>query len=541
MICQNGIFHVRRRVPAALKIALGKGEIWRSLQTDSARIAARRFHGVAAMIEEEFERARLSLGLSVDETLIRPSRDGSPTIMLADIVQGVVHQLEIRTGGQAEPVVSKTIAEVYDAYLADPRQSWCPRTTQSYETTKRWVIDVFGSETPIRDITREACREFVTLLLHMPRFAYKRFPGIPIPKVVEMTLGRDDIPRISVANVNAYLIRFCCVMNWAEQEGFIERSPAKGLRVPDPVRKRDKRRSFSLEQLQRIFAAPLYTGCEDDWFGYNKPGHNRPRRARFFVPLIGLLSGMRLNEICDLDTADIVEPDGVPCFRVTTGIDEEDQHKRLKTAASERLVPVHRELLQIGLMAYVAERRRAGDVKLFPELPLNDMGQGLTELGDKLGPIFWQFMATKKFERDDFQAFIDLLPARQDGVKLRHAIQVRHESFAVPEFVVMCRKAGVVLVYADSPQYPAIADITGDFVYARLEAGEDDNPLGYPEADFPHWTKAARTWASGGRPEGLPYVVEEAPPKTPRETFIFFIHGGKVRAPAAAQALMARL
>jgi len=167
------------------------------------------------------------------------------------------------------------------------------------------------------------------------------------------------------------------------------------------------------------------------------------------------------------------------------------------------------------------------------------VGQGITALGDKLGPIFWQFMATKKFDALDFQAFLDLLPREEAGVKLRHAIQVRHESFAVPEFVAMCRKAGVALVYADSPQYPAIADITGDFVYARLEAGEDDNPLCYPEKDFPRWTAAAKTWASGGRPDGLPYVTDDLPPATPRETFIFFIHGGKVRAPAAAQALIA--
>jgi len=169
------------------------------------------------------------------------------------------------------------------------------------------------------------------------------------------------------------------------------------------------------------------------------------------------------------------------------------------------------------------------------------LGQGITELGDRLGPVFWQFMATKKFDAADFRAFLDLLPATQDGVALRHAIQVRHDSFAVPEFVAMCRKAGVAIVYADSPKYRAIADITGDFIYARLEAGEDDNPLCYPEADFPRWTAAAKTWAAGGRPEGLPYVTDAAPPAMPRETFIFFIHGGKVRAPAAAQELARRL
>jgi uncharacterized protein YecE (DUF72 family) len=169
------------------------------------------------------------------------------------------------------------------------------------------------------------------------------------------------------------------------------------------------------------------------------------------------------------------------------------------------------------------------------------VGQGIIELGDRLGPLMWQFMATKKFDAADFGAFLDLLPRTHEGVTLRHAVQVRHESFAVPEFVDLCRKAGVAIVYADSPQYPAIADITGDFVYARLEAGEDENAFCYPEGDLPRWTAAAQTWAAGGRPEGLPYVEDRDPPKASRETFIFFIHGGKVRAPAAAQELMRRL
>lgn len=169
------------------------------------------------------------------------------------------------------------------------------------------------------------------------------------------------------------------------------------------------------------------------------------------------------------------------------------------------------------------------------------VGQGIVELGDRLGPILWQFMATKKFDAEDFGAFLKLLPAAHEGVKLRHAVQVRHESFAVPQFVAMCRDAGVAIVYAHSPEYPAIADITGDFVYARLESGEDDNPFCYPEAELDRWAAVAQCWAAGGRPVGLSYVEDRDPPKTPRETFMFFIHGGKVRAPAGAQALAARV
>jgi len=167
-------------------------------------------------------------------------------------------------------------------------------------------------------------------------------------------------------------------------------------------------------------------------------------------------------------------------------------------------------------------------------------GQGIVELGSKLGPILWQFMATKKFDADDFGAFLRLLPAKQDGVALRHGVQVRHDSFHVPEFVAMCRAANVAIVYAQSPEYPAIADITADFVYARLESSVEEEPAGYAPAALDQWASVAKAWAAGEAPAGLPYFGEP-PEKKPRDTFVFFISGAKVRAPAAAQALIARL
>ncbi len=168
------------------------------------------------------------------------------------------------------------------------------------------------------------------------------------------------------------------------------------------------------------------------------------------------------------------------------------------------------------------------------------VGQGIVELGDKLGPILWQFAATRKFDPDDFAAFLQLLPAAHEGVALRHAIHVRHESFAVPEFVALCRAAGVAIVYAQSADYPAIADLSGDLAYVRLEDAREEEPAGYAPAALDRWAEAVRTWAAGGAPEGLPYVAEPAPPR-PRDTFVFMINGAKVRAPAAAMALIERL
>jgi uncharacterized protein YecE (DUF72 family) len=169
------------------------------------------------------------------------------------------------------------------------------------------------------------------------------------------------------------------------------------------------------------------------------------------------------------------------------------------------------------------------------------VGQGIVELGDKLGPILWQFMATKKFDADDMAAFLKLLPASHAGVPLRHAVQVRHDSFADPAFVAMARGANVAIVHADSADYPAIADVTADFVYARLESADAANPAGYTDTALDGWASAARAWQAGGQPEGLLYVIADAPAKMQRDTFVFFINGAKERAPQGAMALIERV
>jgi uncharacterized protein YecE (DUF72 family) len=170
------------------------------------------------------------------------------------------------------------------------------------------------------------------------------------------------------------------------------------------------------------------------------------------------------------------------------------------------------------------------------------IGSGVAALGEKLGPILWQFAPTKKFDPDDFEAFLKLLPDSQDGVKLRHAVEVRNDSFVVAEFPALVRKYGVAIVYADHAAYPAIADITGDFVYARLQTGKDDNPDCYEPKRLDEWAERARIWAAGGEPADLPKADTHAKaPETPRDVFVYFITEGKVRAPFGAMALMRRV
>ena len=128
--------------------------------------------------------------------------------------------------------------------------------------------------------------------------------------------------------------------------------------------------------------------------------------------------------------------------------------------------------------------------------------QGIVELKDRLGPVNWQFMGTKKFDPEDFEAFLKLLPKEVGKLPVRHALEVRHDSFK---------------------DIPEIDEPTADFTYARLMGSEEKVKTGYKPAELDQWAKRAKAWAKKG------------------DAFVYFISGAKVRNPAAAQALMAKV
>lgn len=167
---------------------------------------------------------------------------------------------------------------------------------------------------------------------------------------------------------------------------------------------------------------------------------------------------------------------------------------------------------------------------------------GVMELGDRLGPLLWQFAPHKKFDAADFGAFLALLPEKHDGRRLRHVIEVRHDSFLMPEFVALLRKHNMAPVFSEHETYPAIADVTSDFVYLRLQKGKDTIATGYPPKELDAWAKRLQAFASGGVPKDLEQVdPNNAPKPLLRDVFAYVIHEGKVRAPAAAMELIERL
>lgn len=170
---------------------------------------------------------------------------------------------------------------------------------------------------------------------------------------------------------------------------------------------------------------------------------------------------------------------------------------------------------------------------------------GVLLLKQKLGAINWQFAPTKKFDPDDFAAFLKLLPASIEGQKLRHAIEVRHESFKTPEFVALARQYQVAIVLAADSDYPQIADITAPFVYVRIMGTSEKEAKGYSAKALNAWAERARQLAAGSTPDDLETcgepLAKTASGTAARDVYLYVISGFKERNPAAAMALLQKL
>lgn len=170
------------------------------------------------------------------------------------------------------------------------------------------------------------------------------------------------------------------------------------------------------------------------------------------------------------------------------------------------------------------------------------LNSGLAQLRGKLGPILWQLPPEKQFDHSDLQAFLKLLPDSIASVPLRHALEVRHESFRCAAFVDLAREYRITIVFTHSRDYPAIADLTGDFVYARLREAVASETTGYPPREIARWADRAQAWAAGKAPDDLSLISPASSSSgRSRDVFVYFINGAKERAPAAAMTLLATL
>lgn len=173
---------------------------------------------------------------------------------------------------------------------------------------------------------------------------------------------------------------------------------------------------------------------------------------------------------------------------------------------------------------------------------VEDFIGGIAALGDRLGPLVWQFESGSRIDADDFPAFLELLPREVEGRRLRHVLDVRDPDFVDARHLELARGHGMATVFTDSTAHPSFADVTADFVYARLMRSRAEVATGYTEPELAEWAARAHAWAAGRDPQDLPRIDDAATGNgAPREVFIFFISAAKERNPAAAMALQAML
>lgn len=244
-----------------------------------------------------------------------------------------------------------------------------------YGVAWRVMREVLGEEKPVADLSREDFKAVFDVVKALPPKADTKFRGLTLVEASEAARSAG-VPPMAPKTANGYMDTYKPLIRHAVRNGWMSDLDISDFRVNAREWRKDRRQPFTVDELNSIFSAPLYAGCQDGFRGYKKPGTVKPRNHRFWIPLISLFSGMRLGEIAQLHTNDIVEQDGVWCFNVTPTTDS-DRHefaKDLKTQSAERIVPIHPQLQAIGIIAYADSQRKARSERLFPDAPIGSDG-----------------------------------------------------------------------------------------------------------------------------------------------------------------------
>jgi integrase len=356
---RGDIWHYRRWVPLNLRDGVGRTEITKSLHTADYSIAKRRYRIVddnaAKLLEQalhghligDYDCTSLLQDFATVELQFKapPQNDVDG---LRTLIKTVVEEIVGQTMHLKKPSI--TLDDLYHRYMDDPARNRSKKTVMTYQSVYNVLMEVFGVDKPIADITREDCRQFMDVVRHLPANAKKHFPRKSLLEISSLARERGMKP-MAPLTINKYVNKLSAMLNWAVEEELLDHNPAIGLKVADPVHAQDKRLPFSDHQLGKIFTALA-----------DKSG------AEYWVPHIGLYNGLRLNEICQLNVEDIVVRDKVWCFNITRETDRGVNDKVLKTKASERVVPIHPQLLEIGFMRYLKQFERKPRGKLFPDL-----------------------------------------------------------------------------------------------------------------------------------------------------------------------------
>ncbi|MBC7619431.1 MAG: site-specific integrase, partial [Candidatus Saccharibacteria bacterium] len=403
----GGIWYWRWVVPADVRQVFGAQEVQRSLETASKRDAVRQSLAFRLAVAGFLEAARAGRAVDKDKMLAglaaakkKLSADdaaaeveaeifGAHSARVAALEQLVQarheHKLQVAAvvGTTIEALTDKPgplLTVAIDAYLNERRtaRAWTPKTLERWQVTFRLLLDGVGDQ-PITQVTRESLNGLLARLQRLPSNAGKKVELAGMTFLALTEPGGKFGPVLADETVNGHMSRISGFFKWAHrvEEYGLRKNPASGLLISKP--ERVKRKPFSDDQLLALFS-------HESWRTrtFLHPHY-------FWLMPLALLSGMRLNEACQLTLNDFTQVDGVKIIKCANlddsqvqarkPVEPEDEAapgvaKRGKGDNSTRQVPIHAELIRLGLLRWVAMLRAAGETQLFPELKPSRDGHG---------------------------------------------------------------------------------------------------------------------------------------------------------------------
>lgn len=359
---RTGIYWFRRAVPVALRAVVGRCEIVRSLKTRDRR-EARRLALVHAVEAENI------LAQAQGRSTLLPTSSSPPAARdLAALIEAAVRKaLHVAPSTPEPPLNGLRLDEAFQRYDGERRLR--PQARIEFLATIRRFREVVGEDRSVAAISKADVRAFKEALMAMPKRMTAKERDMPLPQLLAGLDGKA-VERVSLTTVRKAMGMLQTVLGWCVKNGYLESNPAAGLKPTQAENGKLRRLPYDAEDLKTIFSSPLYTGCASGTRRW-APGRQVIRDACFWLPLLGLHTGCRLEELGQLTLADVKEEDGIAFLDINDLADGQS----LKTKGSRRRVPLHPKVIEAGFLAYVAALRKRGETRVFPDLLRNPRGK----------------------------------------------------------------------------------------------------------------------------------------------------------------------
>lgn len=325
---RNGHYHFRFRTPVDLQGIISQREITKSLKTSSLKTAKVSALPYVIIVKQTVTllRGRYITAEQAQEKLYTFLK-WKPTVQTQSVSDGVKE-----TSSPSSDV--HLLSEIIKQYISDRQSEWTPKTSKDISSVFNLIIGLIG-DIPIESITRAKAREFKNQLLKLPPNVSKLYPKHSPLEVLKMIdSGKITVKAtLSIKSVNKHISRLSWLMTYCIREGYRPDNPASGMNIKQHKRQDEERKAYDKEDIQRIIKNL-------------PPKEDKPER--YWVPLICMYSGMRIDEACQLYKADIVKHQDILCFDVNDSKD-----KKLKNLASRRVIPIHPKLIELGLLEHV--------------------------------------------------------------------------------------------------------------------------------------------------------------------------------------------